>query len=90
MSKATDYVRKWINQEELRIRTKNAESALFGEKLKTAPEPKLTLSETEKMRIDIEVNRRMQNSLRADKRDYMKSEQEIKNEVLELFKRGEL
>ena len=84
--KADSYVNEWVAQQEREINSRK----LSGPKVKPQVKQDPELSEVDKMRIDIEVNRRMQNNLRADKRDYMKSEQEIKNEVLELFKRGEL
>lgn len=84
--KADSYVNEWIAQQEREINSRK----LSAPKVKPQAKPEPELSEVDKMRIDIEVNRRMQNNLRADKRTYMKSEQEIKSEVLELFKRGEL
>lgn len=84
--KADIYVNEWIAKQEREINSRKLSGPKINRQVKQEPE----LSEVDKMRIDIEVNRRMQNNLRADKRDYMKSEQEIKNEVLELFKRGEL
>lgn len=84
--KADSYVNEWIAKQEREINNRKLSAPKINRQLKQEPE----LSEVDKMRIDIEVNRRMQNNLRADKRDYMKSEQEIKSEVLELFKRGEL
>lgn len=84
--KADSYVKDWIARQEKEIKQRNAGIEKSKPKINAGPE----LSEADKMRIDIEVNRRMQGNLRADKRDYMKSEQEIKSEVLELFKQGEL
>lgn len=84
--KADSYVNEWIAQQEREINSRKLNAPKANRQVKQEPE----LSKVDKMRIDIEVNRRMQSNLRADKRDYMKSEQEIKNEVLELFKRGGL
>lgn len=89
MSKATDYVRKWIKGQELKIQTKNTESALFGE-IKKAPEPELIISAEDQKRIDREVNIRFTRELYRDGLHAIKSEQEIRRQVIELFKIGEL
>lgn len=89
MSKATDYVRSWIKQEELKIQTKKTENALFGEKQKKA-EPELIISAEDQKRIDREVNYRVTKELYRDGLHAIKSEQEIRRQVLELFKIGEL
>lgn len=90
MSKATDYVRNWIKQEELKVQTKKTESALFGEKLKQEAEPELIISAEDQKRIDREVNYRFTKELYRDGLHAIKSEQEIRRQVLELFKIGEL
>ena len=89
MSKATDYVRNWIKQEELKVQTKKTENALFGEKQKKA-EPELIISAEDQKRIDKEVNYRVTKELYRDGLHAIKSEQEIRRQVLELFKIGEL
>jgi hypothetical protein len=89
MSKATDYVRKWIKEQELKAQTKKAESALFGE-TKKAPEPELIISAEDQERIDREVNRRFTRELYRDGLHAIKSEEEIRRQVIELFKIGEL
>lgn len=88
MSKATDYVRNWIKQEELKTQTKKTEHALFGEKQKKS-EPDLIISAEDQKRIDKEVNYRVTKELYRDGLHAIKSEQEIKRQVLELFKIGE-
>lgn len=88
-SKATKNVRKWIKEEELKAKTKKAASALFGE-IKKSPEPELIISAEDQERIDREVNRRFTRELYRDGLHAIKSEQEIRRQVLELFKIGEL
>lgn len=89
MSKATDYVRNWIKQEELKIQTKKTENALFGEK-QNKVQPELIISAEDQKRIDREVNYRFTKELYRDGLHAIKSEQEIRRQVLELFKIGEL
>ena len=89
MSKATDYVRNWIEQEELKIQTKKTENALFGEKQKKAV-PELIISAEDQLRIDKEVNYRVTRELHRDGLHAIKAEREIRKQVLELFKIGEL
>lgn len=90
MSKATDYVRNWIKQEELKVQIKKTESALFGERLKKPAEPELIISEEDQKRIDKEINYRLTKELYRDGLHAIKSEEEIRRQVLELFRIGEL
>lgn len=88
-SKATKNVRKWIREQELKVQTEKARKALFIEKEKKV-EPELIISEEDQKRIDKEINYRFTRELYRDGLHALKSEQEIRRQVLELFKIGEL